>query len=186
MKLKINYTIIDRTDSTVTIQVNERVYSIHKNGSIFYQKQMHNWPSPKVFKCKGSKNIKNKYISISFRDKYSNGTTEYAHRLVAYYFVDNPHNKPCVNHIDGDKWNNSAENLEWVTYSENHIHAYKNKLKSTPDGRDLGGGIFHDVKRARYMVYCDYYGKRKYLTPVKTREEAELNLNNYKKKIGKG
>lgn len=43
------------------------------------------------------------------------------HRKIAELFVPNPDNKPCVDHIDGDKTNNSAKNLRWVTHYEN-IH----------------------------------------------------------------
>lgn len=58
------------------------------------------------------------------------------HRLVALSFLGNENNKPQVNHIDGNKINNSIDNLEWVTNSENDIHAYDLGLRSTRKGVD--------------------------------------------------
>lgn len=58
------------------------------------------------------------------------------HRLVAITFIPNTHNKPEVNHIDGNKCNNIVEKLEWVTTSENAIHAYTTGLKYAKGGVD--------------------------------------------------
>lgn len=61
-------------------------------------------------------------VSLSKEDKR---TSYRVHRLVANAFIPNPDNKPQVNHIDGDKSNNKAENLEWLTQSENMKHAFR-------------------------------------------------------------
>lgn len=56
------------------------------------------------------------------------GRQSSVHRVVAIHFKDNPLNKPQVNHKDCDKTNNNDWNLEWVTGSENAIHAVQNGL----------------------------------------------------------
>jgi len=50
------------------------------------------------------------------------------HKLIALTFIINPHNYPCINHKNGIKTDNKLENLEWCSYSQNTIHAYKNGL----------------------------------------------------------
>lgn len=58
------------------------------------------------------------------------GRRQYLHRIVASAFIDNPLGKAEVNHKDGDRSNNCAGNLEWVTSSENTKHAvYSKALK---------------------------------------------------------
>lgn len=59
------------------------------------------------------------------------------HRLVASVFIPNPNNYPQVNHIDGNKANNTVSNLEWVTCSQNvkHAHAIGIAPNDTPKMR---------------------------------------------------
>lgn len=61
------------------------------------------------------------------------------HRIMAITFIPNPDNHPIINHIDGNKQNNSIENLEWCTYAHNNQHAIDTGLskKITPGiGKD--------------------------------------------------
>jgi hypothetical protein len=68
------------------------------------------------------------YIIVQLR---SNGKRKVVllHRLVAEAYIPNPHNKPTVNHIDGNKLNNAVNNLEWMTMAEQNEHAIKIGLK---------------------------------------------------------
>lgn len=51
----------------------------------------------------------------------------FVHRLVAITYIDNPNNLPTVDHIDGNRTNNSVENLRWATYSENSRNTKQNR-----------------------------------------------------------
>lgn len=57
--------------------------------------------------------------------KNSSKEKKYVHRLVACAFIENSKNLEEVNHIDGDKSNNKAENLEWVNHKDNQIYTIK-------------------------------------------------------------
>lgn len=62
-------------------------------------------------------------IQLSYKTKVKNILI---HRIVAETFLENPTSKKYVNHIDKNKENNNITNLEWVTHSENMIHALNN------------------------------------------------------------
>ena len=81
-----------------------------------------------VFSTRSNKVLKpNKtgcgYLQVRLWDNYK-VYYKSVHRIVAEAFIDNPDHKEQVNHKDGDKTNNRADNLEWATRSENQLHRY--------------------------------------------------------------
>ena len=95
--------------------------------------QVSNWGRVKSLKRKGNphdrilaaKKQNRGYVAVNLGKQ-----TVSVHRLVANAFVPNPNGYPAVNHIDENKHNNTAENLEWCTLKQNMrawatIHAYE-------------------------------------------------------------
>lgn len=99
------------------------------------------------------------YLCYDFRHHELHGRRS-AHRLVAQAFIPNPDNKPQVNHIDGNKFNNHVSNLEWVTSSENIQHALINGLKKSGENNYLSVLTNEQVKwlRAVYKPYDKEFG----------------------------
>ena len=70
--------------------------------------------------------LRNGYARVYMRRVSTNKREDvYVHRIIAKLFVENPENKPFVNHLDCNRANNKASNLEWVTSKENNEYALK-------------------------------------------------------------
>ncbi len=94
--------------------------------------------------------------------------TVFIHRLVAAAFVPNPHGKLFVNHKDGNKLNNAADNFEWTTHAENVQHAYDTGLISKHRQRkkvvDLcSGKQFSSAREAAELTHIPYSTLKNYL-----------------------
>ena len=81
--------------------------------------------------------VGNGYLQVMLS---KNGIRNYCliHRLVGFAFISNSDNKPQINHKNGVKADNFYKNLEWVTQSENQLHAYKSGLQKIQKGSERG------------------------------------------------
>ena len=106
----------------------EGLYQINNFGKV---KNRYN----KILKLKIDKN--GYLIAYLYKNKVMK--CKKSHRLVAEAFIDNPENKPQVNHKDGNKQNNYVDNLKWCTNKENIIHCWENNLHKKKFGSNHNG-----------------------------------------------
>lgn len=95
-------------------------YLISDDGRIYNARTMHEMKG-----CKQNKGYEKVNLWSLTEHKYKYFLR---HRLVAETFIPNPDDLPEVNHKDGNKENNSVQNLEWVTHKENVHHSIKTGL----------------------------------------------------------
>lgn len=86
-------------------------------------------------KCLKATSIRRGYKSVTLCE---NGKRyqKSVHRLIAETFIDNPDGLPVVNHLDENKLNNSADNLEWCTYRHNNMYGTKTQRAVETRGID--------------------------------------------------
>lgn len=92
----------------------DKLYIIRDNGEIVNRKKN---------RALTATPARNGYLQVSVFGKH-----ELVHRLVAMKFIPNPNNLPEVNHKDGNKLNNNASNLEWISRLDNMRHAWASGL----------------------------------------------------------
>ena len=126
----------------------EGLYQVSNMGTV----KSLNYAKTKKAKSLKLKKSNNGYVSVQLKHR---GKMQSVHRLVAGHFIDNPDDKPQVNHLNGNKSDNRAINLEWCTQSENMIHAYRNGLQIS---KGLKGGLH---PRAKIVIRTSMYGAEK-------------------------
>lgn len=109
------------------------------------------------------------YYTVRLMKPGLKSSTQYVHRLLGMAFIENPENKCCINHIDGNKRNNDLSNLEWATMAENMQHAYRLGLIVDFPGKcrkvidKCSGAVFESIKMAADFHMIPYSTCKNYI-----------------------
>lgn len=161
-------------NNVVEVKGFESLYYVSSSGEVFNKKKkLKTYINNAGYECIDLRDLKGK------RYKFL------VHRLVALNFLPNPLNKKYVNHLDGNKLNNCLSNLEWVTNSENIVHARRTGLNpyNLPTlGIKKGKGskyhnVSYDKSRNKWKATIRENGKNLGQKRFDTEDEAALYVN---------
>ncbi len=92
--------------------------------------------------------------------------------LVAAAFIENPMNKPCIDHIDGNRQNNRTDNLRYATYSENSMNTTK---RANTTSTHKGVSFYKNYSKWHATIFVD--GKKKHLGYFENETDAAVAYN---------
>ena len=95
------------------------------------------------------------YCYVHLFDKDGASINHKVHRLVAKAFVPNPDNLNEVNHVDEDKDNNRADNLEWCKHVDNCNHGTRNERSAVKRGIQVEQLTLDGHHVAFYQSACE-------------------------------
>jgi hypothetical protein len=126
------YSMIREPEIWKVIAGYEGLYKISSHGRVMsygiYSGKRKRVKPPIILQLSGPSKCGRKKYNTALLCKDGEYKSFLVHRLVAFYFVDNPMNYVIVNHEDGDKLNNYFENLKWCTDVQNKQHAIQTGL----------------------------------------------------------
>ena len=147
----------------------------HKNKTTHSNLHGHrNWKQ-RVLKQKVSKDH-NHRVSL-YKNKQEK--TWLVHRLVAIAFLPKITGKDYVNHIDGNRYNNSVSNLEWCNHTENNNHAFDNGLIATGKSIELVDKNTGEISHFRSMAKAGVFLGRNagYISSLLCRGKTETDTH---------